>query len=55
MYSILTNWDKDKQIFIQTINIDVLPFNKATKQHAQNEGEDTKTLHYWRKIHKDFL
>lgn len=54
-YSILTNWDKDKQILIQTTNIDVLPFNKVTKQHAHNEGESTKTLRYWRKIHKKFF
>lgn len=54
-YSILTNWDKDNQILIQTTNIDVLPFHKVTKQHARNEGEGTKTLGYWRKVHKDFF
>lgn len=54
-YSILTDWDKDNQILIQTTNIDILPFNKVTKQHARNEGEGTKTLGYWRKVHKDFF
>lgn len=54
-YSILTNWDKKKQILIQTTNIQVIPFNKVTKQHARNEGEGTKTLRYWRKIHKKFF
>lgn len=54
-YSILTNWDKKKQILIQTTNIQVIPFNKATKQHARNEGEGTKTLRYWRKTHKKFF
>ena len=54
-YSILTNWDKKKQILIQTTNTEVVPFNKVTKQHARNEGEGTKTLRYWRKIHKKFF
>lgn len=51
-YSILTNWDKKKQVLIQTTNIQIVPFSKVTKQHARNEGEGTKTLSYWRKIHK---
>lgn len=54
-YSILTNWDKNKQILIQTTNIEVVPFNKITKKHARNEGEGTKSLRYWRKIHKKFF
>lgn len=54
-YSILTNWNEKKQILIQTTNIDVIPFNKVTKQHARNEGEGTKTLRYWRKVHKKFF
>lgn len=54
-YSILTNWDEKKQILIQTTNIDVIPFNKVTKQHAHNEGEGTKTLRYWRKVHKEMF
>ena len=54
-YSILTNWDKDEQLLIKTTDVEVMPFNKATKQHAHNEGEGTKTLRYWRKIHKKFF
>ncbi len=54
-YNILTNWDKNKQILIQTTSIEVVPFNKVTKQHARNEGEGTKTLRYWRKTHKKFF
>lgn len=54
-YSILTNWDKTKQLLILTTNIEIVPFNKVTKQHAYNEGEGTKTLRYWRKIHKKFF
>lgn len=54
-YSILTNWDEMKQILIQTTNINIVPFNKVTKQHARNEGEGTKTLRYWRKVHKKFF
>lgn len=51
-YSILTNWDKNRQLLILTTNIEIVPFNKVTKQHVQNEGEGTKTLRFWRKIHK---
>lgn len=51
-YSILTNWDKNRQLLILTTNIEIVPFNKVTKQHARNEGEGTKTLRFWRKIHK---
>ena len=54
-YSILTNWDKNKQLLILTTNIEIVPFNKVTKQHARNEGEGTKTLRYWRKTHKKFF
>ncbi len=54
-YSILTNWDKSKQLLILTTNIEIVRFNKVTKQHARNEGEGTKTLRYWRKTHKKFF
>ena len=55
VYSILTNWDKNRQSLILTTNIEIVPFNKVTKQHARNEGEGTKTLRYWRKTHKRFF
>lgn len=54
-YSVLTNWDKNKQLLILTTNIEIVHFNEVTKQHAQNEGEGTKTLRYWRKTHKKFF
>ena len=54
-FSILTDWDKSNQLLIFTTNIQVIPFNKVTKQHAQNEGEGTKTLQYWRGVHRKFF
>lgn len=51
-YSILTDWDKNNFLLIFTTNIQVVPFNKVTKQHARNEGEGTRTLHYWRNKHR---
>lgn len=54
-YSILTNWNKSKQLLIKTTDINVVPFNKVTKQHARAEGEGTKSLRYWRKVHKELF
>src|SRR5699024_5805354 len=39
---------------IETIRVDVVPFDEVTAEHARAEGEDDRTLASWRRIHREF-
>ena len=54
-FSILTNWNKTKKIFIQTTKIYITTFDKVTQEHAFKEGEKDKSVQSWKKIHKHFF
>ncbi|MFJ1627039.1 ASCH domain-containing protein [Marinilactibacillus psychrotolerans] len=40
---------------IENINVETIPFNKVTKEHARKEGEGDLSLEYWKKAHLDFF
>ena len=39
---------------IETTDVDVVPFDEVTDEHAYAEGEDDRTLASWRRIHQRF-
>ena len=40
---------------IETVSIEVVPFDQVTEEHARAEGEDDRTLDSWRRIHREFF
>ncbi|QNN82379.1 ASCH domain-containing protein [Brachybacterium sp. Z12] len=39
---------------LEVTDIQIVPFNQVTAEHAQAEGEDDRTLASWRRIHEPF-
>ena len=40
---------------VETILVEVVPFDDVTEEHAYMEGEGDRTLQYWRKVHQEFF
>ncbi|WP_202081175.1 ASCH domain-containing protein [Caldalkalibacillus salinus] len=54
-YNIITDWDGHPVCVIQTIKVDVKPFQDVDETFAFKEGEGDKSLRYWREAHWDFF
>lgn len=39
---------------LEVTDVDVVPFDQVTAEHARAEGEDDRTLASWRRIHEQF-
>jgi len=50
-YSVITNWAGEAQCIIRTNQVEVVPFNQVTAEHAAAEGEGDLSLAYWREVH----
>jgi len=46
---VVIDWARTAQCIIQINKVEILPFNKATSEFAQEEGEGDKSLEYWKK------
>lgn len=53
-YSIILDGSGEAKCVIQTISVEVLPFNQITAEQAFKEGEGDRTLAYWRRVHQSF-
>ena len=53
--AIITDWDGVAHCIIQTKNVEIIPFNEVSEEHALNEGEGDQTLAYWKKVHWEFF
>jgi uncharacterized protein YhfF len=49
--SIITKWDGSPQCVIETTNIEVVPFDQVSAEFASEEGEGTRSLEEWRRVH----
>lgn len=49
--SVVTYWDGRPACVIETIEVDVLPFEQVTAEFAAIEGEGDGSLEYWRRAH----
>jgi uncharacterized protein YhfF len=50
-YSVLLDGRNEPRALIQTIHVEVLPYNRITELHGFLEGEGDQTLAYWRSVH----
>jgi uncharacterized protein YhfF len=51
-HNIILNWDGIAQCIIRTTDIEIIPFNKVSKEFAKIEGEGDGSLDYWKKVHR---
>jgi uncharacterized protein YhfF len=53
--SIVTNGAKEPLCVIETLAVDIVPFNAVSEDFARTEGEDDGTLASWRRNHTAFF
>lgn len=53
--SIVTNWAGVPQCVIETVAVDLVPFNEVTAEFAATEGEGDGSFRYWREAHEQFF
>lgn len=55
MITIVLDWNSDPLCIIETIEVNIKPYNQVDAQFAFEEGEGDRTLAYWRKAHWEYF
>lgn len=50
-FSVVTYWDGTPACVIETLEVEVLPFERVSAAFAAIEGEGDGSLEYWRRVH----
>ncbi|UYP46966.1 hypothetical protein NEF87_003251 [Candidatus Lokiarchaeum ossiferum] len=53
MVSVIVNWPGIPLVIIETTDVQILPFNQVSAEHAALEGEGDLSLSYWRQVHEE--
>lgn len=53
--SIITDWCGIAKCIIETIKIDIVPYNEVSEEFAATEGEGDKSLDDWRRAHWSYF
>jgi len=53
--SVVTYWDGTPACVIETLEVEVLPFDQVDARFAAIEGEGDGSLDYWRRVHWDYF
>jgi uncharacterized protein YhfF len=53
--SIVTDFAGLPKCVIETMHVEVVPFEEVTEEFAATEGEGDGSLHYWRSAHEAFF
>ncbi|MFT5647714.1 MAG: hypothetical protein ACI976_002408 [Aureispira sp.] len=53
--AIITNWAGEAQCIIRTTEVDIIPFDEISEDHALKEGEGDQSLSEWKKTHWEFF
>jgi len=54
-YSVILNTRGEAVCVIQTVKVTVCPFHQVGEAQAWKEGEGSRTLDYWRTVHRKFF
>ena len=49
--SVVTSWAQEPLCVIETVQVDVVPYDQVSEEFAAVEGEGDKSLRYWREAH----
>lgn len=55
LHNIILNGEGMAVAIVETISVDVVPFDEVAALHAYLEGEGDRSLSYWREVHESFL
>ena len=53
--SVVTDWTGNPVCVIETVAVEVVPFDQVTAEFAATEGEGDGSLAYWRRVHRDYF
>jgi uncharacterized protein YhfF len=53
--SVVTDWSGKPLCVIETLGVEVLPFEEVSEEFAATEGEGDKSLRYWREAHWEYF
>lgn len=53
--SIVLDGAEHPRALLETIQVDVVPFEDVTVEHAYLEGEGDRTLEHWRTVHQEYF
>ena len=51
---VVTDWAGEARCVIQTTEVEVVPFDRVTAEHAAAEGEGDRSLEWWRRVHWEY-
>jgi uncharacterized protein YhfF len=53
--SIVTDWDGNPLCVIETVSVEIVPFEKVSAEFAATEGEGDGSLEFWRQGHTSYF
>ena len=54
-YSVILDSKDEAVCIIRTTRVYIVQFDQVSAEHAYKEGEGSRTLEYWRNVHKRFF
>lgn len=55
LHNIILDGDGEAIAIVETTEVEVVPFDEVTVEHAYLEGEGDRSLSYWRDVHETFF
>lgn len=53
--SVVTDWDGKPLCLIETLSVDIVPFDEVSAAFAATEGEGDGSLQFWRQAHASYF
>ena len=53
--NVITNWQQEPLCVIETIQVDIVPYEEVSKEFAAVEGEGDGSLRFWRELHWSYF
>jgi uncharacterized protein YhfF len=53
--SVMTDWGGHPLCIIETMEVELVPFDEVSPEFAATEGEGDKSLRYWREVHWNYF
>ena len=54
-YNVILDSHEEAVCIIRTTNVYVTTFDNVSEEHAYKEGEGSRTLEYWKNVHRNFF
>ena len=54
LLNIILDGRRNPRALLETVSVEIVPFNEVSDEHAYAEGEDDRTLASWRGVHECF-